>query len=66
MNPPYDPARARLLAARLGELAALGRPQVGQATPTRLPSVLAQQRKRVRAREEARDKLKAEEFLAGG
>jgi hypothetical protein len=65
MPTTHDPAQAQLLASRLGELAALGRPQVGQATG-RLPVVVTRLRQRIRARDEARDKLKANEFLAGG
>jgi hypothetical protein len=65
MPTTHDPAQARLLAARLGELAALGRPQPAHDTP-RLPFVVAQLHQRVRAQEEARDKMKANEFLAGG
>jgi hypothetical protein len=61
----HDPAQAHILAARLGELAAHGRPQLGQATP-RLPVLVAQLRQRARARQEAKDKLKAQVFLAGG
>jgi hypothetical protein len=65
MNPTHDPAQPSILAARLGELAALGRRPPAQATP-RLPFVLTHLRQRARAREEAGDKLKANEFLAGG
>jgi hypothetical protein len=61
----HDPAQAHILAARLGELAAHGRPRPGQATPG-LPSVLARLRATALARQEARDKLNAQEFLAGG
>jgi hypothetical protein len=61
MQPTHDFQQARLLASRLGELAALGRTQPAQ---TRLP-VISQLRKRL-ARQQARDKLKANEFLAGG
>jgi hypothetical protein len=65
MHPSQDPARARLLAARLGELAALGRQQLGQAT-LGLPFIVTQLRRHVAERRQARDKLKANEFLAGG
>jgi hypothetical protein len=59
----HDPAQPHILAARLGELAALGRPQPIQA---RLPVILSRLRQHVAERQDARDKLKAHEFLAGG
>jgi hypothetical protein len=61
----HDPAhgQARLLASRLGELAALNRPPQVQ---TRLPFVVTHLRRQVAERQQARDKLKANEFLAGG
>jgi hypothetical protein len=56
-------AQAQLLASRLGELAALNRPQQ---TQTRLPFVISQLRRQVAERQDARQKVKASEFLAGG
>jgi hypothetical protein len=55
--------QAQLLAARLGELAALTRPQVVQA---RQAFITTQLRRHASERRHARDKLKAHEFLAGG
>jgi hypothetical protein len=63
MNINNDTAQARLLASRLGELAALSRTQQAQ---TRLPFIISQLRRHFAKRQDAQDKLKANAFLAGG